>query len=279
MIELYELRQFLAFAKAGTLSEASETLHLSQPALSRNMKKLEEDWGISLFLHQKNKLELNENGMYVLELTKKLLEDANLLAAKARDYDRRNRTITLGLCAPAPAWLLTPLISNLYPHMTLQTELKDEERLLKDLENHVYHLAVVHRQPKDGLYYVKECGREKLSFSLPKGHKYARRKSLSFQEMNGEHMLLMSDIGFWDSVHREKMPDSRFLTQFDRFSFNELAEASTLPSFITDLSEKYIETASGRVTVPISDEEASVTYYLVCRNDKKKEFSALFAAL
>ncbi len=37
MIELYELRQFLAFAKAGTLSEASETLHLSQPALSRNM--------------------------------------------------------------------------------------------------------------------------------------------------------------------------------------------------------------------------------------------------
>ncbi len=121
LIELYELRQFLAFANAGPLSEASETLHLSQPALSRNMKKLEEDWGISLFLHQKNKLELNENGMYVLELTKKLLEDANLLAAKARDYDRRNRTITLGLCAPAPAWLLTPLLSNLYPHMTLQT--------------------------------------------------------------------------------------------------------------------------------------------------------------
>ena len=279
MIELYKLRQFLAFADAGTLSEASETLHLSQPALSRNMKKLEEDLGISLFLRQKNKLELNENGMYVLELTKKLLEDANLLVAKARDYDRRNRTITLGLCAPAPAWLLTPLLSNLYPHMTLQTELNGEDRLMKDLENHVYHLAVVHRQPKDGPYFVKECGRETLSFSLPKGHKYARRKSLSFQEMNGENMLLMSDIGFWDSVHREKMPDSRFLIQNDRFTFNELVESSTLPSFITDLSEKYLETVSGRVTVPISDDEASVTYYLVCRNDKKKEFAALFAAL
>ena len=82
-------------------------------------------------------------------------------------------------------------------------------------------------------------------------------------------MLLMSDIGFWDSVHREKMPDSRFLIQNDRFAFNELVESSTLPSFITDLSEKYLETVSGRVTVPISDDEASVTYYLVCRNDKK----------
>ena len=40
MIELYVLRQFAAFAEAGTLSEAAEVLHLSQPALSRNMKKL-----------------------------------------------------------------------------------------------------------------------------------------------------------------------------------------------------------------------------------------------
>ena len=279
MIELYELRQFLAFAKTGTLSEASEMLHLSQPALSRNMKKLEEDLGIALLNRQKNKLVLNENGIYVLELARKLLEDADLLVAKARDYDRRNRIITMGLCAPAPAWLLTPLISNLYPHMTLQTEMKDEERLMKDLENHVYHLVVVHKRPKDGPYYVKECGRERLSFALPKGHKYAKRKSLSFQEMNGENMLLMSGIGFWDFLHREKMPDSHFLIQYDRFSFNELVQSSTLPSFITDLSEKYIETASSRVTVPISDEEAFVTYYLVCRNDTKKEFSALFTQL
>ena len=48
MIELYVLRQFAAFAEAGTLSEAAEVLHLSQPALSRNMKKLEEDLGVIL---------------------------------------------------------------------------------------------------------------------------------------------------------------------------------------------------------------------------------------
>ena len=39
MIELYQLRQFMAFADSGTLSEAAHILHLSQPALSRNMKK------------------------------------------------------------------------------------------------------------------------------------------------------------------------------------------------------------------------------------------------
>lgn len=37
-------------------------------------------------------------------------------------------------------------------------------------------------------------------FALPKGHRYSRRKSLSFDEMNGENVLLLSDIGFWHFV-------------------------------------------------------------------------------
>lgn len=279
MTELYVLRQFAAFADAGTLSEAAEVLHLSQPALSRNMKKLEEDLGITLFERRKNKLELNENGSYVLGLAKKLLEDADSLTEKARAFDRKNRTVSLGVCAPAPIWRLAPLIANRFPHMSLQTELDSEERLLDGLENNLYQLIVTHKKPEAPSCFWKECGRETLMFSLPKGHRYARRKSLSFAEMNGENMLLMSDIGFWNFVRTEKMPDSRFLTQSDRFSFNELVQASSLPSFTSDLAEKYTETASGRVKVPITDPDAAVTYYLVCKAEKKQTFASLFSAV
>lgn len=279
MIELYQLRQFAAFADAGTLSDAAEILHLSQPALSRNMKKLEDDLGIILFERKKNKLELNENGFYVLELAKNLLSDADSFAVKARDFDRRNRTITLGICAPAPVWRLAPLISNIFPHMSLQTETDHDARLLTDLENNVYQLIVTHEKPCKSQYFWKECMKESLMFALPKGHRYARRKSLSFSEMNGENMLLMSDIGFWNFVRTDKMPDSRFLTQSDRFSFNELVRASSLPSFTSDIAEKYAEVPSGRINVPISDEEAAVTFYLVCKAEKKKAFLPLFSAL
>lgn len=279
MIELYELRQFVAFADAGTLSEAAQILHLSQPALSRNMKKLEEDLGLTLFERRKNRLELNENGNYVLEQARKLLYDADSFAEKARDFDRRNRTVTLGVCAPAPVWRLAPLITNLFPHMSLRTEMAQDARLLTDLDNNVFQLAVTHGMPCGEQYFWKECMRETLMFALPKGHKYARRKSLSFSEMNGENMLLMSDIGFWDFVRTDKMPDSRFLTQNDRFSFNELIQASSLPAFTSDLAEKYTEVPSGRINIPISDKESTVTYYLVCRAEKKKAFSSLFSAL
>ncbi len=279
MIELYELRQFTAFADAGTLSGAAEILHLSQPALSRNMKKLENELGVILFERKKNKLELNETGEYALKLAKELLEGADSFAAKAKDFDRRNRTIALGVCAPALVWLLAPLITNTFPHMTLQTEIDDGQRLLTDLENNVYQLTATHTQPDAAQYFYKECGKESLMFALPKSHRYARRKSLSFAEMNGENMLLMSDIGFWNFVCTEKMPDSRFLVQDDRFSFNELVQASSLPSFTSDLAEKYTEVPHNRINIPISDDEATVSYYLVCKSEKKKSFSVLFAAL
>ncbi len=279
MIELYELRQFVAFAETGTLSEAAEILHLSQPALSRNMKKLEDDLGLTLFERKKNRLKLNENGNYVLELAKKLLYEADSFATKARDFDRRNRTISLGTCAPAPIWRLAPLITNVFPHMSLQTEMNQDARLLADLLNNVHHLVVTHKKPDGEPYFWKECMKESLMFALPRGHKFARRKSLSFSEMNGENMLLMPDIGFWDFVTTDKMPDSRFLTQSDRISFNELIQASSLPAFTSDLAEKYTEIPSGRVNIPISDEDSTVSYYLVCRADRKKTFASLFSAL
>lgn len=279
MIELYEMRQFVAFADTGTLSEAAEILHLSQPALSRNMKKLEDDLGVILFERRKNRLELNENGKYVLELARMLLDDADSLTAKVRDFDRKNRTITLGICAPAPVWRLAPLISHIFPHMSLQTEMDSDSKLLKSLDNNTYQLIVTHMKPNGNQYFWKEYMKETLMFSLPQNHRYAGRKSLSFSEMNGENMLLMPDIGFWNFVKTDKMPDSRFLTQNDRFSFQELLQASSLPAFTSNLARKYMELPPVRIDIPISDKDAAVTYYLVCRAGERKNFTSLFSAL
>lgn len=147
MLELYELRQFAAFADCGTLSEAAEILHLSQPALSRNMKKLEEEIGVPLFTRRKNRLELNENGKYVLSLTKELLNSADALTSKAQAFDRKNRTIALGVCAPAPIWLVTPLLSSLYPAKTIQTETAEEKMLLSGLDSGSYQLIALNCAP------------------------------------------------------------------------------------------------------------------------------------
>ena len=62
MLDLEERRQLAAFARWGTLSRAAEELHISQPTLSRTMQSLEEEFGVSLFVRGKHKIELNETG-------------------------------------------------------------------------------------------------------------------------------------------------------------------------------------------------------------------------
>ena len=279
MINLNELQQFVSFADCGTLVGAAAVLHLSQPALSRNMRNLEKELGITLFVRKKNRIELNENGRYVLNLAKSLLADAASLSAKAQAFDRSSRTIALGVCAPAPSWVLTPLLSSLYPSKLIQTEIAGENKLLSGLNDGSYQLIVLPFNPGDEQYFTRACGRERLSFALPRDHRCSGRESLSFAEMDGENMLLMNDIGFWNFVQTEKLPNSHFLIQSDRFSFNELVRNSSLPSFTTDLAKQYLGINDDRIEVPISDPEASVTYYLLCLKNSRKAYQALFNAL
>ena len=66
------------------------------------------------------------------------------LITNARDFDRKNHTISLGVCAPAPVWTLAPLITNMYHHMALQTETKPEDHLFTGLLNNTYQLIATH---------------------------------------------------------------------------------------------------------------------------------------
>lgn len=278
MIELYRLQQFAEFGKTGTLLKAAENLHLSQPALSRNMNALEDELGLRLFTRRKNKLELNETGRYVLTLARQLLDEAEALPVKAREYDRRLSTISLGVCAPAPVWFLTPLIADAFPRMTLSSEIVESEELLPALSRNTYQLIATNRKPESRDFYFIECGKERLKFALPPHHRYEDRKMLSFSDINGEPILIFHEIGFWNLV-REKLPDSRFLTQGDATDFDELIKASSLTYFTTDQAETYLNRNDGRTHIPISDPESVATYYLVCRAEQKEIFLPLFQSV
>ena len=104
MLELYQLVQLLAVAECGTISGAAERLHLSQPALSRSMQKLEDHLQVTLFDRQKNKITLNPNGELAVEQARRVVRQAQDLVEQVRAFDRSQRTISIGSCAPAPLW-------------------------------------------------------------------------------------------------------------------------------------------------------------------------------
>ena len=95
MIETYLLEQFAAFARCGTLLKASEELHITQPTLSRSMKKLEEELGVSIFHRENSKLSLNETGKVAAEYAEKALQANQDLIDHVLAYDRSLRTVSI----------------------------------------------------------------------------------------------------------------------------------------------------------------------------------------
>src|SRR5512143_2849241 len=83
-MELYQLRGFVAVAELGHLTRAAERLHLSQPALSAQIKALEDELGLQLFERNPAGMALTAAGKRLLPEATKILDDAAALHGKAR---------------------------------------------------------------------------------------------------------------------------------------------------------------------------------------------------
>lgn len=274
-MELFDLEQLAAFADYGTLSAAAEKMHLSQPTLTKTMKRLEEEFQVPLFIRSKNKLELNENGKLAAEKAHKILSDTKEMVQLIRSIDRERHTISIGSCAPVPAFTLSQRATSLYKGLTITSELKSNDELIQGLRNDKYHLIVLPYRPDDKDYLIKPYGTERLYLVLPKGHPLADRESILLHEVDGENMLLFSDIGFWHDIVTSHLPHSRFLIQTQRYDFNELTRSSVLPFFATDITLRFSDIPDGRVAVAIADADAAATYYVVCLSSKSNQLKDL----
>ena len=262
VFEIYQLEQLLAFAECGTLSGAAERLHLSQPALSRSMQRLETELQVPLFDRQKNKIEFNENGRMAADCARQVMDKCQDMISRLQAFDRSQRTILVGSCAPAPLWEIPPVLSDLYPDRTISSEMRENDMLLQGLRDDVYQLIILpYAVEEPGITCVK-YGEEHLYFSLPPAHPLSGSKGLYMRDLNGETMLLRNRLGFWRDVTDQKMPDTRFLEQED-IAFNELVKSSALPSFTTDVAFHREGNPVNRVNIPILDEEANVTYLFI----------------
>ena len=83
-MELYQLRTFAAVAELGSLTQAAERLHLSQPAASAQIKLLEEEFGLALFERKPSGLTLTRAGTELLPGIQTLLASAGQVLTHAK---------------------------------------------------------------------------------------------------------------------------------------------------------------------------------------------------
>ncbi|MCH1984068.1 LysR family transcriptional regulator [Ruminococcus sp. OA3] len=275
MIDLYILEHLVAFYEYGTLSAAAEKLHVSQPALSRSMQKLESLVNVPLFHHQKNKLTLNDTGIKATEYAKEILALEQNMIDQIRLYDRNTHTITFGSCAPVPESDFLNFAREAYPKKNISSEIKADEELLIGLENQKYLFVILHHIPNDETLFCKHYMDEQLYLNVPDAHPLAKRSSITFDEIGKQNLLLHTHIGIWYDLVREKLPDSSFMKVDEFNDLIQITGTGAFPSFATDISLQRIGNSPAHTAIPITDDCATVSYYFVCKKENSNQLCFL----
>lgn len=274
-VELEQLRQLDAIAREGTMSAAARVLHISQPALSRSLGRLETELGLQLFDRVGRRLLLNDAGRVALEHARQLLRDEQAMRGALDDLARHTRALRVGTVAPAPLWRLTALMTERFPELVLTSRMLPEDDVEAGVLGGGVDLGITLHPAAQPVTRSCPLMVENLSVALPVGHPLATRRSVGTAELDGETFLLFEGIGFWRGLCDEHFPNSEFVVQEDRAVFEQLTRSSSLPYFVTD-APFFAARPPGRAVVPIHDAMARATFHLLVRAGGRREAVDVF---
>lgn len=189
-----DLRYFEHVAKVLNYTRASKDLHISQPALSLAVKRLEEEWGVQLLVRNRATVELTDIGRDIMECVSSALYDldrARMLAEESLGTE--NAEINLGTIYAMQGKFWSQALFDFRrqcshdPQITVTQAYSKE--LLRRLRAGQLDVAFASRigDMKDLQYSL--CWSQSLVLGVNKGHPFAQKDSISLTELEGMEIL------------------------------------------------------------------------------------------
>lgn len=158
-LDIKQLRALLVIAETGSVSRAAEILHIVQPAVSRQLRLLEEDLGTVLFSRGRRGMELTDSGQLLIEHARRALRELD--QAKAEISPKPGVVtgiVTIGLLPSTSDLLAAPLITALkqqYPKLMVRISVGYAGYLQKWLENGEVDVALLYDPKPSSLLEVE----------------------------------------------------------------------------------------------------------------------------
>ena len=191
-MELKQLEYFRAIVDAGTISGAARDLHMTQPPLSYQIKMLEEELQVPLFLRGKKSITLTEAGKTLYEQAGNLLMLSNL-AKREVIKSSQSATLHLGMTPSTVSMMSDQLLrfSKKYPQVHFDVHEGSTFTLKDQLENHVIDLTTL-RTPiaLNGCETHTLLKESLMAMAVPEYPLLKGRDSIPLQELSEQPLIL-----------------------------------------------------------------------------------------
>ena len=186
-----QLRAFHAVASAGGFTRGAARLGLSQPALTVQVRALEQAYGLELFRRRGQRTELTEFGREVFRQAQQLfarLDDLEQLLGAAGSL--RTGRLALGADGPFAVMDLLAAFLQRYPGMRVTMRLGNATRALADLREGHTDVAVLNLVEQGNDLFSRPLLRDRLVMLVKAGHEWAERTAVDLDELSAAPLIL-----------------------------------------------------------------------------------------
>lgn len=195
----YELyRIFYTVANCGNITEASKELLISQPAISKSIKNLEEQLGGQLFTRNKRGVILTEEGKEFYKYIKHAIEYINNAENKFTQLiNLETGTIKIGISTTLTKTFLLPYLEEfhkLYPNINIEIITNITSELIPKLRNGLIDIVIMNISKKDygNDIQITKCNEIHDCFVVNNTYKDLLNKQISLKELNNYPLILQS---------------------------------------------------------------------------------------
>jgi LysR family hydrogen peroxide-inducible transcriptional activator len=194
---MHQLRYVVAVARAGNFSRAAEQCHVTQPSLSQQIQKLEDELGERLFERMKREASLTPHGEAFLRRAVRILEEVDAARREASEAQSLLRgTLTVGVLPTIAPYLLPDVLAAFaekYPGLEIVVQEDTTARLLKVAHAYESAFALVSAPIQDERLEMRELFSEELRLALPPGHPLTRKRTVAASDLEGERLIVMKE--------------------------------------------------------------------------------------
>jgi len=204
-IDLRQFRYFLAVSEKLNFGRAALRLHISQPPLSRQIRQLEDQLGVELFLRGKAGVTLTEAGAAFLPEVRRALVQAEKAIAVARAArSAAGGQFLVGYTTVFDRSVIPDVLGDLrqsFPTWQIATRGKHSISLVRDIKNGIMDAAFIGLHTETQGLTEETIHEESLVVALSANHPLARKRRLCFDDLRGEPMFWFErrlNPGFYD---------------------------------------------------------------------------------
>ena len=194
--DLRSLRYFLAIADANSFTRAAERLHLSQPTLSHQIKRLEDQVGTQLLDRTSRRLQLTPAGEALRDYARRALKELESAAvAIAEIQGLAHGSLVIGAFGSFNSSLLPPLLNEfatLYPGVLVTVRQLATGAMEDQLLNGDLHLGLAYAPPTTDQIVAERLFTEELKVVVSLRHPWAKRKSITLPDLRDSQLALLT---------------------------------------------------------------------------------------